>query len=89
VIRFFHRYWDKKNQEDAAPNDSGEVNVDAWFSQYLPVDTGSCGNAVGAAAVWSLIGNNAIGHCGKNRRGEESPDECFSMGEYTREAHLK
>jgi hypothetical protein len=72
VIRFFlwNRY--KKNQEDTAPNDSGEVDVDAWFSQYLPFDTGSSGNAIRAATVWSLIGNNAVCHRGENRRGEEN-----------------
>src|SRR5207302_6455415 len=53
------------------------------------IDTGSGGNSVRATAVRSLIGNGAVGHCGKNRRGEESQDECFSTAEYTRAAHLR
>jgi hypothetical protein len=69
---FFLGCWYKKNQDDTSSNDSGEVNVDTWFNQYLPVDTWSGSDAVGAATVWSLIGNNTIGHGGKNGCGEKN-----------------
>ena len=44
----------------------GLSGVDARFSQYLPADTGSRGNSIGAATVRRQVGDNTISDGGEN-----------------------